>query len=215
MASTGIVRHANSLFIKIFSYTSAFLIRTFWLGKTEGLEYIPDTPCIIISNHESYLDFLLLGYVLRRKANKNFSFWAKTKVLNHFIWKIYSNIFSTIEVNGSIRKLNELSQQAMERGEYVCIFPEGKRTRNGKLQVFMMGYLRLASLIGTEIVPVYLENTFRAWPSHKLFPRFRKCQITFFPSVAVSKELTEEELEEVNRTMMKKYEEFSNKSHCK
>jgi 1-acyl-sn-glycerol-3-phosphate acyltransferase len=210
-----LVRYVNTCFQRIFAYSTAFLIRSFWLGKIEGLRHIPATPSIIISNHESYLDFLLLGYVFKKKANLNFSFWAKSKVRNHFVWKIYSNIFSTIEVNGSLRKLNELSQQSLESGKHVCIFPEGKRTRNGELQPFMKGYLRLASTIGIEVIPVFLKNTYGAWPSHKLFPKFQKCNITFYPSIKIPVGLTEEEIDEINLDMMKKYEGFRNKSHDK
>ena len=207
-----IVRIAISFLGKILSVVTAFLIRCFWVGRINKISNIPPTPCILISNHESYLDFLLIGYALRNKAKIKFSFWAKTKVVNHLIWRIYSNIFKSIEVNGNLRKLNEISQQAINRGESVCIFPEGKRSRNGQLQPFQKGYLRLASSIGIEVVPIFLENTYIAWPSHKLLPNFRKCNITFHPAIKISKDLTEEEISEINLTLMKKYEGFSKKS---
>lgn len=204
-----VAKFAKSSLKKMISYPTCFLIKTFWLGKTQELSNLPASACIIISNHESYLDFLLIGYSLKREANKNFTFWAKTKVVNHIIWKIYSDLFHSIEVNGNLRKVFELSQQAIINGEYVCIFPEGKRSRNGELQTFMKGYLRLASSLGIEIAPVFLENTYGAWPSHQKFPHFRKCNISFHPSIKVPIDLTEEELDAFNLTIMKKYEGFS------
>ena len=212
MQQLKIVRLTDLFFTRTFSLITAFVIQSFWLGKTEGLSNIPATPCILISNHESYLDFLLIGYVLKRKANKNFTFWAKTKVVKHCIWKTYSNIFNSIEVVGNLRKLNELSSEAMSNGHYVCIFPEGKRTRDGELQPFMKGYMRLASQIGCKIVPVYLKNTFLSWPAHRLFPGFKKCNITIYPPIEISKDLTEEEIDQINLTIMKKYESFRSKS---
>lgn len=212
MLQLKIVRLTNLFLTRTFSLLTALVIRSFWLGKTEGLTNIPTTPCILISNHESYLDFLLIGYVLKRKANKNFTFWAKTKVVNHHIWKIYSNIFNSIEVAGNLRKINELSSQAMNNGHYVCIFPEGKRTRDGKLQPFLKGYLRLASTIGCQIVPVHLENTFIAWPAHRKLPGYKKCNITIYPPIEISKDLTEEEIDQINLTIMEKYESFRSKS---
>ena len=212
MQQLKIVRLTDLFFTRTFSLITAFVIQSFWLGKTEGLSNIPATPCILISNHESYLDFLLIGYVLKRKANKNFTFWAKTKVVKHCIWKTYSNIFNSIEVAGNLRKLNELSSEAMSSGHYVCIFPEGKRTRDGELQPFMKGYMRLASQIGCKIVPVYLENTFLTWPAHRLFPGFKKCNITIYLPIEISKDLTEEEIDQINLTIMKKYESFRSKS---
>jgi len=199
----------RSFFIKLMSEITAFLIKSFWLGKVEGLSNIPETPCIVISNHESYLDFLLLGYTLKRKSDKSFRFWAKTKVVNHTIWKIYSNIFNSIEVNGNIRKLYELSTQALNIGEYVCIFPEGRRTRDGDIQPFKEGYLRYATSIGIEIVPAYLTNTFRVWPAHNFLPKFRKCGVTFYPSIKIEKNLTEDEIHQVNLMIIENYKELS------
>jgi len=215
MRSFTIVQFITTCFQRIIANTTAVLIKFLWLGKIEGLRNIPASPCIIISNHESYLDFLLLGYVLKRKANLNFSFWAKPKVRNHFIWRVYSNIFNTIEVNGNINKLNDQSRLALKSGKYVCIFPEGKRTRNGELQPFMKGYLRLASTIGIELVPVFLENTFAAWPAHKLLPKFHKCSLAFYPPIQIPEGLTEEEINLINTDMMKKYEDFKTKCRNK
>lgn len=203
-----ILNTGQLLGVKIISNISALLIKAFWLGKIEGLDFIPASPCIIISNHASYLDFLLLGYVLKKKANKDFRFWAKTRVIKHAFWKTYSNIFNSIEVNenGNHRKLNELSLQALNDGHYVCIFPEGRRSRNGDLQEFKPGYLHLASTKGIEVVPAFLENTFETWPSHKKLPRLRRCNITFYQPVKIPKNLSESETDELNLMLMKKYE---------
>lgn len=198
----------QSIFIRILSIVTAFLIKLFWLGNIKGLSNIPASPCVIISNHESYLDFLLLGYTLKRKAGKSFRFWAKTKVVNHSIWKTYSTFFNSIEVNGNFRKLNELSLEALNSGEYVCIFPEGQRSRNGDLQPFKEGYLRLASSAGIEVVPAFIENTYQTWPAHKRLPGLRKCNVSFHPSFKISRDLTESEIAAVNLMIMKKYSEF-------
>jgi 1-acyl-sn-glycerol-3-phosphate acyltransferase len=203
-----IIKIGQSIGIRIISHVSAVFIKSFWLGKIEGINRIPSSPCIIISNHESYLDFLLLGYALKKKANKNFRFWAKSKVVKHVFWKTYSNIFNSIEVNenGNYRNLNELSLQALSNGDYVCIFPEGRRSRDGELQKFKEGYLHLASAHGIEVVPAFLENTFETWPTHKRFPGLKRCNITFHQPIKISKNLTDSETDEVNRMFMKKYE---------
>lgn len=199
----------QSCFIPVVSFFTAILIRIFWLGKIEGLENIPASPCIIISNHASYLDFLLLGYVLKRKSGKKFRFWAKTKVVKHSLWKTYSKLYNSIEVNGNFRKLNELSAQAIQNGECVCIFPEGQRTRNGTIQSFKSGYLRLAASSGIEVVPAFLENTYLAWPAHNFLPKFRKCHVRFYPSIPIEKNISETMLDELNVRIMKKYGQYA------
>lgn len=194
-------------FPKIIAFITAFVIKTFWLGRVNGLSNIPQNPSVIISNHLSYLDFLLIGYVLNRKANKRFRFWAKTKVVNHSIWKFYSGIFQSIEVDcgHGFRTLYEMSQQAITDGEFVCIFPEGTRSKDGNLMPFKEGYIKLAATCSVEILPIYLENTFVAWPSHKSLPKIQRCNLTFYPALTISKDPSRMEIEQVNLAMMDQY----------
>jgi 1-acyl-sn-glycerol-3-phosphate acyltransferase len=200
----------NRMLSKIITELTAVLVKSLWLGRIDGISKIPTHPCIIIANHESYLDFLLIGYSLNRKAKIPFIFWAKSKVLRHSLWKIYSGIFGTIEVgdHGGIDKLLETSKQAMQNGNYICIFPEGTRSRTGDLQYFKQGYLRLATDTGKEIVPVFLENTYHAWPSTSRLPKRRKCNITFLSSIQISKNMKKSEIDTINQTIMKTYREL-------
>ena len=139
-------------------------------------------------------------------------FHSKTKVLHHSLWKKFSEIFSTIEV-GDHRRLDDLmdrSRKSLEDGNYICIFPEGTRSRTGNLLPFKQGYLKLASTLGLEVVPVYLENTFYAWPASRRMPRRKKCNITFFPPIAIARNMRKNDMEEVNRAIMNRYQEYKN-----
>ncbi len=186
------------------------MIQTFWLGKIKGIENIPDKPCIIISNHESYLDFLLIGYVLKRKANKEFRFWAKTKVIKHSLWRFYSSMFDSIEVCecGNFRQLTELSLQTLNGGKFVCIFPEGRRSRNGNIQNFKAGYLKVAATSGIEIVPLFLENTFEIWPAHQKFPKPKRCSISIYPAYKIPKGMSDSEIDELNLMIRSEYDTY-------
>ena len=200
----------NNLITKTINFTTAKVVKFMWLGKITGTKNIPPHPCIIISNHESYLDFLLIGYSLVKIAGIPFQFWAKTKVINHSLWKKYSEIFSAIEV-GKCRRMDdllEISREALKKGNYICIFPEGTRTRTGKLLPFKHGYLKLATALDLEIVPVYIENTFYAWPPFKRLPRRKKCNITFFPPIKIDKDIKKPDLEILNKAIMNRYLEF-------
>lgn len=202
----------KKLITRIITSITAVLIKFMWLGNIKGTQKIPPYPCIIIANHESYLDFLLIGYSLVKKAQIPFKFWAKTKVVNHALWKKYSEIFNAIEVkgNGGFNDLLETSRQAIKSGDYICIFPEGTRSRNGELLPFKLGYLKLASTLGMEVVPVFLENTFHAWPPFKRLPRRKKCNVTFFPSIKISQDMNRSDMEKINKSIMNKYSELKN-----
>jgi long-chain acyl-CoA synthetase len=95
--------------------------------------------------------------------------------------------------------------QVINQGIYVCIFPEGKRTRNGELQKFKEGYLYLAASGALEVAPVILENTFKAWPTHQKLPKLKRCNITFLPPFQVSDNLNEAQIGDLNAMVMEKY----------
>jgi 1-acyl-sn-glycerol-3-phosphate acyltransferase len=206
----GSIYMRTTFFSRIITGCTALLVRSLWLGTIDGISNIPAHPCIIIANHASYLDFLLIGYSLNRKAKVPFTFWAKSKVVHHSLWKTYSNIFPTIEVenNGGIDTLLQNSRQAMQRGKYICIFPEGTRTRTGDLQHFKQGYLKLAAATGVEIVPAFLENTHAGWPPGKWLPKRKKCNITFHSAIKISPTMNKSELDEINKSIMNTYWEM-------
>jgi len=197
----------SSLFGKFVTNLTTFAIKKLWLGKIEGIANVPPYPCIIIANHASYLDFLLLGYSLRISVGVPFSFWAKKKVVDHPLWGVYSSISNVIEVSDKEfhGKLVESTRNAIENGDYVCIFPEGTRSRSGELLSFKRGYLKIASKLGVEIVPAFLENTHQTWPTHKIFPRLKKCNVTFFPPIQIPEDADNSEIQKLNMTIREKY----------
>lgn len=200
----------NRLIIRTINSATAKVVRFMWLGKITGTDNIPRRPCIIIANHESYLDFLLIGYSLVKIVRVPFQFWAKTKVVNHSLWKRYSEIFSAIEVgkNSRMDDLLRASREALEHGSYICIFPEGTRSRTRELLPFKQGYLKLASALGLEVVPVYLENTFYAWPAFKRLPRRKKCNVIFHSPIKIDKDMKKSDMEKLNRAIMDRYREY-------
>lgn len=200
----------NSVITRVINFTTAGVVRFMWLGKITGTNNIPQCPCIIIANHASYLDFLLIGYSLVKIAGIPFQFWAKTKVIKHSVWKKYSDIFGTIEV-GKINRMDDLldlSREALEHGNYICIFPEGTRSRTGDLLPFKQGYLKLASTLGLEVVPVYIENTFYAWPAFKRLPRKRKCDVTFHAPIKIARGMNRSDMDKLNGEIMHMYREY-------
>lgn len=60
-----------------------------------------------------------------------------------------------------LKRMWRLTQDAVERGTSLIIFPEAKRTRNGRVNEFQDGGFRLAQQLGVPIVPVSLVGSFR------------------------------------------------------
>ncbi|NVK23042.1 MAG: MFS transporter [Kangiellaceae bacterium] len=147
------------------------LIHTIYRVRKQGLENIPDDgPCVLVCNHVSYVDALIIGGSIRRPVRF---------VMYYKIFKIpvLSFIFKTakaIPIAGrkeDEKLLNKAMYQiseALEQGEIVCIFPEGKLTHDGEMNEFKAGIEKIIEASPVPVVPMALQGL---W--HSLFSRKR------------------------------------------
>lgn len=129
--------------------------RLMYRVKVEGLENVPTGGVLIVSNHVSWADGVLLGLACPRHPRMiAFADYFDNPWLGWFgrlgrIIPIGSSRKSMVE---SIRKARE----ALQNGEIVCIFPEGGITRTGEMQAFRPGFLSILKNTDAPVVPVYL-----------------------------------------------------------
>ncbi|MDR2588905.1 MAG: 1-acyl-sn-glycerol-3-phosphate acyltransferase [Spirochaetales bacterium] len=126
----------------------------------EGRGNVPDGGRVcIISNHESILDILVLiaysgmtpGFVAKREL-------AFIPVLNFWMFMLHCVFIDRGSVKRSFRSL-ERGVKSLARGNPMVIFPEGTRSRTGRIGEFRPGSFHLASRAGALILPVTLINT--------------------------------------------------------
>lgn len=91
--------------------------------------------------------------------------------------------------------LNEMAELMMKNNLSVWMWPEGKRSSDGRIQPFKKGIGHLALRTGLPIVPVVIENGHRAWKKGTLILKAVPIKITFLPPVE-TKHWTEEKLDE-------------------
>ncbi len=133
----------------------------FFPCEVEGLGNLPqDGPVLIISNHLSLLDPPLLGVKLGRKIR----FMAKRELFRHkpvgyLIRRL--GAFPVHRGRMDRRALRE-SLAVLKRGEALLIFPEGMRSRAGKLQRAFPGVTLIALKSRAPIVPVAITGTEKA-----------------------------------------------------
>ncbi len=134
-----------------------------------GQKNIPAAgPVLIVSNHQSHLDPILVGTGCPRQIN----YVARETLFRFkpFGWLIRSVGAFPIDREGiGLGGIKE-SLKRLKHGEMVLIFPEGTRTHDGRIASFRPGFTALAVRSKAAILPVAIEGAFQAWPRTKKYP---------------------------------------------
>jgi 1-acyl-sn-glycerol-3-phosphate acyltransferase len=154
------------------------LFRTAWRIRVKGTEHLPDGPAILCPNHTSVIDSFLLPSTLPRRI----TFVGKAEYLDD--WKT-KHLFPALGMIPIDRSGGDASKRALDaaagvldRGELFGIYPEGTRSRDGRLHRGHTGPARLALRTGAPLVPVGLIGTRAIQPPGARAPRpFRPCEI--------------------------------------
>jgi 1-acyl-sn-glycerol-3-phosphate acyltransferase len=139
-------------------------IRALWLKRVQGLEHVPlRGGAILASNHESYLDFLVVpvsGCRLPRYLVGEVFFEMPI-----IAWAFRTMGFIPINRRKAFNG-NAFKQilRHLRNGELVGVYPEGTRSPDGKLQPAQEGIAFLAHHSEMPVVPVAVVGTHEAWP---------------------------------------------------
>jgi 1-acyl-sn-glycerol-3-phosphate acyltransferase len=139
--------------------------------KTEGKENIPTTgPCLLLCNHESFLDPPMIGATVDRSI---YYLARSTLWKNPYFGALLTSI-NTVPVNqngpaheGLRTVINKLNEQ-----QGVLLFPEGSRTETGQMAPLQPGIVLILRKMGFSfpIIPVGIAGAFEAWPLHHKLP---------------------------------------------
>ena len=133
---------------------------------TENLD--SNKPYIFAANHQSQFDiFALQGFL-----GVDFRWLAKKELFQVPIWGPAMRSAGYIPVDRShgrqaLKSINEAAQK-IAAGTSVIIFPEGTRTKDGKMRDFKAGAMVLAIKSGVDIVPLAIKGSYEILPKGKL-----------------------------------------------
>lgn len=94
--------------------------------------------------------------------------------------------------------------QYLKDGVILCTFPEGTRSRNGKLSKFKNGAFKMAHKTGSPVIPLSIKNAHKVHPAHWMFPlrsARNLCEVVVHEPIE-SNDKSEEELAEAVRKAM-------------
>lgn len=138
----------------------------FFHWRVYGKENIPGRGAfLLVCNHQSYLDPIFCGAPLRR----HLYFVARDSLFANrlFGWLLTSvNVIPVRQGEADLSAMKKVIGKLKE-GKGVCLFPEGTRTRDGKIAPFKGGFGLLCRRGEAAVVPVVIDGAFEYWPRHK------------------------------------------------
>lgn len=171
------------------------LVRGIYRVRTDGLEHVPDHgPALLIANHVTYTDALVLGGLCRRPVR----FVVYHRIYSQPLLRWFFRLVRAIPIAPKsedparlARALEEIDL-ALAEGEIVGLFPEGKLTRDGELDEFRPGIERILAARPVPVVPVALRGLWGSFFSYaggaplRKWPRrlWARIEVVFGPSVA-------------------------------
>lgn len=139
-----------------------------WKIRIEGREKAsPNTTYVIISNHQSVLDILLINCLRYR-----FKWISKIENMKVPVLGWYLRMAGYLTVNrGNEDSKAEMLEKALiclKKGNSIMIFPEGTRSVNGDIGFFKRGAFLLAMQAGVPVLPILIDGTSEILPKHGL-----------------------------------------------
>ena len=150
----------------------------FFSLRVYGRENIPGRGGVLIaSNHQSFLDPILIGVGLKRQIH----YMARRSLFKNvfFRWFIKSvNAFPVKREGVDVGAIRE-AMALLRRGETVLLFPEGTRTWDGTIGPIERGFGMIARRAGVPLVPAVIDGAFEAWPRTRRIFRFAPISVIF------------------------------------
>ncbi len=143
-----------------------------WNIERSGFDRLPtEGPAILCPNHISFIDSVFLMLSLPR----NISFVGKAEYMDSWKTKFVFPAMGMIPIDRSggdkSQGALEIAQKVLERGELFGIYPEGTRSRDGRLYKGRTGAARLAMATGAPIYPVGIVGTDKVQPVNARLPK--------------------------------------------
>lgn len=158
-----------------------------------GKENVPkDQAVLYVGNHNSYFDILLTysqcpgltGYVAKAEM-------LKVPLLRTWMKRLYCLFLDRSDIRAGMQTILT-GIEYIKKGISICIFPEGTRSKDGKMQPFKEGSMKMASKTGCPIIPMAITNSAEIWEKH--MPKMKPCKVIVeYGAPIYPKELTKEE----------------------
>jgi 1-acyl-sn-glycerol-3-phosphate acyltransferase len=159
--------------------------KLYWRPRIEGLENIPGSgPVIVASNHRSFADSMVIPFFVPRKVVflAKEDYFTGTGLKGALVRGWFEGIgmvpVDRDDTKAALASL-DIALDVLGRGEAFGIYPEGTRSRDGRLYRGRTGVAHLALTSGAPVVPVGLTGTEDIQPVGTTFPRRAAVTVRF------------------------------------
>ena len=191
-------------FLKVFLDV---VIKVYFRIQRNGREKLDPKPKIYVSNHQSFIDPLILGSLLPKSILYNTIFLAIDWYFKKFPLKLLvsnGNVI-LIDINKNIRKSVEEIVGYLKSGKNVLIFPEGARTKDGKVAEFKKVFAIISKELGVDVQCLGIKGGFEAYSRYMKFPKPKKIKVAVLDTI--KPEGSYEEIAEKAKEIITKYVE--------
>ena len=182
-------------------------IKLYFRLKRVDRDKLSDKPQIFVSNHQSFIDSLVLGSLLPAGILYNTIFLAIDWYFKKGILKLlvsHGNVV-LIDINKNIKKSVEEIAGNVKAGKNVLIFPEGARTKDGKVAEFKKVFAIIAKELNVDVQCLGIKGAFEAYSRYMKFPKPKKIEVAVLEKF--KPEGTYDEIVEKARNIIKNYVE--------
>lgn len=147
-----------------------------------GQQHLPSAPpCVLVANHASHLDTLVLAAALPPYLRRHLCPLAAADVFFRTRLRTWltSGLVGALPFSrrGGLHQLLDLRRRLERDRSVYILYPEGTRSRSGRMAAFRHGLGVLMAGSRVPVLPCYLQGTFAALPPGRLLPRPRKLSL--------------------------------------
>lgn len=149
--------------------------------RVYGRQHIPDGAALVLSNHQSHFDPVLIGVTL----NERMSSVARLSLFSNPLLAAFLRFLNAIELDRDRSGLAGLKQMLarLKQNQKVLIFPEGTRSLDGQIGPLRPGFLVVARRTQATLVPMAITGTFEALPRGQVWPRYYPLRLAVGPII--------------------------------
>lgn len=178
-----------------------------WSVRVRGRENIaPDRVYVMVANHLSVVDIFVLFRLFR-----HFKWVSKIEnfKLPFIGWNMSLNRYIPIRRGNkeSVVAMLDACKATLEAGSSVMMFPEGTRSKSGRLQRFKPGAFGLAKEAGVALLPIVIRGSHEALPKKGFVVRPAEISVTVLPEIPITT-VTELSVEALTEHVHRVFEEF-------